>query len=119
VAPETHVRLAAMREVANLSAQSALGYHVRAQMLRATRSKLSIVVVGLLAGSALLWMWGQPGAGLSALLGAVGAFLAALVWGIGYAVATGRLGAGESGQPAGSEPAAAAPPQPTDAEDAQ
>ena len=63
-------------------------------MLRTTRAKLMIVVEGLLAGAVLLWLWGRPGASLSALLGAVGGFAVAVVWGIEYAIMTGRLGVG-------------------------
>ncbi len=53
--------MAAMRELANLSAQSAISRHIRWQMVRTKRGKLLIVLQGLIAGGALLWMWGRPG----------------------------------------------------------
>ena len=89
-APETQVSMAAMRELANLSAQSAISRHNRWQMVRTKRGKLLIVLQGLIIGGALLWMWGRPGARVFILCGAVASFLTAAVWGIEYAVLTGR-----------------------------
>ncbi len=92
VAPETHGSLAAMRELANLSAQSAISRHFRRQIVRSTRVKLLIVFQGLTAGGMLLWLWGCPGAGVLTLCGAVASFVTAVVWGVEYAVLTGHLG---------------------------
>ncbi len=96
-APETQVSMAAMRELANLSAQSAISRHNRWKMVRTKRGKLLIVLQGLIIGGALLWMWGRPGARVFILCGAVASFLTAAVWGIEYAVLSGGAIRGKFG----------------------
>ena len=90
VAPERHSGLAAMRELANLSAHNALSNHARRQMILTIRTKLVTMGLGLLAGGALLWLWRRPGANVMTLYGAAASFVVAVVWGIQYAVMSGR-----------------------------
>jgi hypothetical protein len=91
VAPERHVNLLAMRELANLSAQHAITRHARRQMVVSTRSKLLITIIGLATGGALLWAWGFRSATTATLYAALACFLVGGFWGIQYAVLTGRL----------------------------
>ena len=84
-ATETHLSMAAMREVANLSAQNAIHHHARRQMLRMTRTKLLIVLQAALAAVLLLWMWGHPGANIFTFYGFAASVLVLVVWGSQYA----------------------------------
>lgn len=96
-APEDWSHLAAMRELANLSARNALDRHGRNMLRRAIRSKLAVVLLALLAGSTLVALWWRLGAGDFAYHAALVCYLVAVVWGIQYAVLTGRLMVSRSG----------------------
>lgn len=97
VAPEDWSHLAAMRELANLSARNALDRHGRNMLRRAIRSKLAVLALALASGSALVGLWWHLGAGDLAYYTALVCYLVAVVWGIQYAVLTGRLIVSRSG----------------------
>lgn len=97
VAPEKLGGLEAMRELANLSAHSAIGRHTRRQVIRSRRAKLAVTGVSLAVGAGLGWMWWAHGAGEVTLYSALASLLVALFWGIQYAVLTGRLALSRSG----------------------
>lgn len=96
-APEDLSHLAAMRELANLSARNALDRHGRNMLRRAIRSKLAVLVLSFVAGSSLVALWWRLGAGDLAYYAALVCYLVAVVWGIQYAVLTGRLIVSRSG----------------------
>ncbi len=96
-APEDWSHLAAMRELANLSARNALDRHGRNMLRRAIRSKLAVLALALTAGTTLVALWWRLGAGELAYYSALVCYLVAVVWGIQYAVLTGRLIVSRSG----------------------
>ena len=98
VAPEKHVDLSALRDLANLSAEHALGRHDRKQLIAATRSKLIVTVVALAVGVGLLWHWHSHNTGNLIVFAAMLSFLIALHWGLQYAILTGRLIINRSGR---------------------
>lgn len=91
VAPEKTVDLAAMRQLANYSAQVALGQHAQGQMARERRLKLAVVGVSLLTGGLLLSAWWFRSAPMVTLHAANVSFLIALIWGVQYAILTGHM----------------------------
>jgi len=97
-APEKMADLSAMRELANLSAQSALDWHTRKLLARARRGKLLIVISGLAATALLLWMWSAYGLGALTYSGALVGLVVAIFWGLQYAILTGHLIISRSGR---------------------
>jgi hypothetical protein len=91
VAPEKNVDLSALRDLANLSAEHALGRHDFKQLMRATRSKLLVTVVALTASVVLFWHTRMHNGTKLEVIAAVLGLLIALYWGLQYAVLTGRL----------------------------
>ena len=91
VAPERLTDLAAMRQLANVSAQSAIDGHTRHQLKMAIRTKLAVMAMGLAVGGALTWFWWAMNGGDLALYSAYACFLVIVLWGIQYAVLTGRM----------------------------
>jgi hypothetical protein len=91
VAPEKASGLTAMRELANLSAQTALSRHARRQMTRTSRIKLGVAAAGLVAGGLLTWMWWRNAAGPLVLSAALVSFVTALFWGLQYALLAGHM----------------------------
>ncbi|MCL4191593.1 MAG: hypothetical protein KJZ87_07590 [Thermoguttaceae bacterium] len=91
VAPETLADLRAMRELANLSAQSALNRHTRQTLKRTIRSKLMVALVAVVACGCLGWIWHAYGRHGATLAAAGLSLLVACYWTVQYAVLTGRL----------------------------
>ena len=91
VAPEKHGDLAAMRELANMSAKTALHKHARGQTKIAARGKLLVAAIGLLVGGLLLVLWLHWHAGPLAFLAAMAGFAISGVWGLHWAFLTGHL----------------------------
>ncbi len=87
----------AMRELANISARSAVDHHVRRQMVGISRSKLAVVLTASLAGLVLLWLWNTYAPIGVTLLAATTSFMIAVLWATQYAVVTGRLLVGKNG----------------------
>lgn len=98
-APEKVADLSAMRELANLSAHTAIESHSRRVLTRAVSGKVPVVIVALLAGGGLLWLWWSKGSGHLVLCSALVGFVVALFWAMQYMRLLGRMSAGESGHP--------------------
>jgi len=97
VAPEKQIDFSALRELANLSAQSAISRHAREVLVRTMHSKLIVALVGVAAGVALLWMWKNLGTAKATYYSALVAILVAIYWGMEYALLSGRLTISKSG----------------------
>jgi len=96
-APENRVDLSALRELANLSARSAISRHSRHILVGTMYSKLLVAAVALFAGAGLLWMWSAFGARQMTFYAALVALLVAIYWGVEYALLTGRFVISKSG----------------------
>jgi len=90
-APETVSGLAAMRELANLSAQAAIETHWSRQALHKLVGKLVFVLMATAVGSGLLWMHYQFGTGNLNFYGAMIAYLIALIWAMQSCQGLGRV----------------------------
>jgi len=97
LAPERSIDISALRELANLSAQSALNRHSRNVLIQTMRSKLSVAIVALASGGGLLWLWKDFNATDATFYTALVALLVAIYWGVEYALLTGRLIISKSG----------------------
>ena len=95
--PREAIDLSALRELANLSAHSAISQHTQRVLIRTMRSKLIVAVVALLASGGLWWMWSFFGAREMTYYSALVAILVAIYWGVEYALLTGRLIISKSG----------------------
>ena len=80
VAPEKQIDLSAMRDLANLTAHSAIDHHAQQQARHASWGKLLIVAVAIGAGIGLLWIWRTTGSGNSTFYAAMVSFLVAMLW---------------------------------------
>jgi hypothetical protein len=89
VAPEKHVDLTAMREVANFSAQNAIDWHSRRVQGRVVASKAMIMFLGLLAGAILLYVWHRVPNRLT-FSAAMASLVVATFWGCQYFVLVAR-----------------------------
>jgi hypothetical protein len=90
VAPEKHAGLSAMRELANLSTQTALRQHSQRVLLGTSRTKLLLAAGGAVIGGILLWMW-TSGSHHLALVGALIGLSIAVGAIVQYLMLTGRL----------------------------
>ncbi len=108
---EKQVNLSAMRELANLSAQTAIHSHAKNRLQRASRTKLLVSGLGLLVGSGMMWAYWHDGAGVIALYVAMASLLISLIWAVQSAVlmAHGLRGAADDFQRK-AEPAPGASP---------
>jgi hypothetical protein len=91
VAPEKREGMAAMRALANLSAQNAIGQHARRQLSLAARTKLVIAIAGALAAGLQLWMGLLPGAAQITRVAGAACLVVAMYWGIQYIALAGSL----------------------------
>jgi hypothetical protein len=89
VAPEKHVDLTAMREVANFSAQNAIDWHSRRVQGRVVVAKAMIMFLGLLAGAILLYVWHRVPNRLT-FSAAMASLVVATFWGCQYFVLVAR-----------------------------
>jgi len=85
VAPEKFVNLTAMREVANLSAQTAIDRHSQRLLRRVVGFKLLVAVLGLVSGIVLLGIWRVAPSGLT-FSAAMISLVVGLFWGIQFFV---------------------------------
>ena len=97
VAPEKRVSLAAMRELANLSARTAVDRHARDQLNRSRQGKLTVAAVALFTGFVLIGMWFWFNAINLTFYSGLAAIIVSLIWFIRYAFQTGRLKVNEAG----------------------
>ncbi len=95
-APE-RTGFAAMRELANVSARSAVDWHARRQMITTSRSKLAVATTASLTALVLFWLWSTYLPIGVTLLAAGTSAMIALLWAFPSAVATGRLLIGRNG----------------------
>jgi hypothetical protein len=98
VAPEAGGGLAAMRELAKLSAQGHISKHSRRQLSVSARTKLAVTTLGITTAGILLWIWWAWGTSPIVFYGAMAGLLVAVLWGVQYAIATGRLIFDKSGR---------------------
>ena len=98
-APERQENLWAMRELANASAQTAIHRHMRSRILRAGYVKLAAMSLGLLGGTASIWIWANDAHSPLALAAAVVGFAVAAFFGVWYALLVGQLIFGPSDGP--------------------
>jgi len=99
VAPEKATDLSAMRELANLSAHTAIEFHSRRVLSRAVGGKMLVTTMALLAGAGALWLWWSKGADHLVLYAALTSFVVTLFWGMQYARLLGRIHAAKSTHP--------------------
>lgn len=97
-APEKRLNLSAMRDLANLTAHTAIDRHAQQQARHASWGRLLVAVVGIGVGAILLWIWRTTGTGDLAFHSAMASFLVALLWTLRYAYLTGQTMLGKSGQ---------------------
>jgi hypothetical protein len=97
-APAKPINLEALREVANISAKSAIAQHARRTLIHTMYGKLIVAVVALGAGVGLYWMWKEYGACEMTLYSSLLAIAMALLSGLEYAYLTGRLIIGKKGR---------------------
>ena len=76
-AAEMNVDMTAMRELANLSAHTALTRHARSQLSVTMRGRIIFAIAALVIAAALLWLWRMPGAGMLAFYAALAGILLA------------------------------------------
>ncbi len=88
-APERN-GFAAMRELANVSARSAVDQHVRRRMRAMNRSKLTVAVVASLLGLLLLGLWTTYAPFALTLFAATTSFTVSLLWALQWAMVVGR-----------------------------
>ncbi len=88
-APERAEDLVTLRELANLSAQSALDTHARSRLRKSVNAKLAVVAVALVTAAILFFRWRiAPGSNMYYYMG-LAVVLIALLWGVQYAVLAG------------------------------
>jgi hypothetical protein len=97
VAPETSIDISAFRELANLSAEIAIGHYSHKVLVKAMLSKLAVTIVASICGVALLWMWYSLSLTQITLYASLLALLIAFYWGLEYVLMTGRLIVSKSG----------------------
>jgi len=85
VAPERHVDLSAMRELANLSAHSAIDRHTRRQVTVATWGKVLTTTVAVGVSAVLLRIWWTNQVSELTFHAALVSLLVALLWGLQWA----------------------------------
>ncbi|MBN2476291.1 MAG: hypothetical protein JXB62_16885 [Pirellulales bacterium] len=104
VAAERSAGLSAMRELANVSAQTAIAHHARRQMILARRWKLLTALLSVLVGGALTTIWWTWDIGNIPGYGAGLCLLIALLWTAQAVGLARRLRVADSSQ-SGQEPA--------------
>jgi hypothetical protein len=85
--PELTSNISAMRDLANLSARSAIDTHSRKKMRSVVYSKLIVSFVGLAAAAGLIWM--SASGGKVAYGGALVSTIIAVIWGLEYLIISG------------------------------
>jgi hypothetical protein len=91
VAPERNIDLRAMRQLANMSAKTAINKHESTQLTGTTRSKLVITIVAGLIGVALLGLRFLAKSPVITLTAALASFVVAGYWGVSYVLLYKRM----------------------------
>jgi hypothetical protein len=97
-AAEKRVDFSALRDIANLSAEDALGKFTRKQLTSAQRTHAMLTLGALIAGVAMIWYWYSHHAGNLFALGAGACLTVACYCGLQYAILSGRLFVHKSGK---------------------
>ena len=88
-APERAEDLVTLRELANLSAKSALDTHARRRLIRSVNGKLAVVGVALATAGVLFWRWTVvPDSTMHYYMG-LAVILVAVLWGVQYVALAG------------------------------
>jgi hypothetical protein len=95
-APEKAEDLVSLRELANLSAHSALDTHARNRLLKSAHAKLAVVTIALATAGVLLWRWTVSPSSHMHFYAGLAVVLVAILWGVQYAAIVGyaRLASG-------------------------
>lgn len=88
-APERAEDLVSLRELANLSAQSALDTHARSRLMRSVNAKLAVVAVALATAGVLFWRWATNPSSVADYYMGLAVILIAVFWGVQYATLAG------------------------------
>ncbi|MHB8898274.1 MAG: hypothetical protein ACYC6Y_05965 [Thermoguttaceae bacterium] len=88
-APERIEDLAMFREVANMSAQSALDTHARSRLLKSVNAKLSVVAIALTTAGVLFYRWMSVPDNEVFYYAGLGVVLIAVFWSVQYAALAG------------------------------
>jgi hypothetical protein len=96
-APEKRADFLALRDLANLSARTAISRHSHRIIIDTMRSKLVMAMLALAAGGGLFWMWQRYGAVEMTLYYSLAAVMVAVYFGVQYALLTGNLRINERG----------------------
>ena len=96
-APERHIDLSALRELANLSAHNALGRYSRKVLISHMHDRLIVAIVALIASGVLFWLWNSMRIDLT-YYSALAALLVSFYWGLRWTILTGRLIISQTGE---------------------
>ena len=88
-APEKAEDLVSLRELANLSAQSALDTHARSRLMKSVNAKLAVVAVALATAGVLFWRWAAVPESVTHYYMGLAVILVAVLWGVQYAALAG------------------------------
>ncbi len=91
VAPEREMSLSSMRELANVSAHTAINRHAKRQYRHTARSKLLVSGISLAAGTILMSIWWMTSDRGPFFHAAMVAFMIALFWGFQFAIMSGKV----------------------------
>ena len=96
VAPEKHVDITLLRDLAKYSAHNALGTHARRLMMHVMYSKLAVALLGGFTGIGLLCVWRMWFTNSLTFFSAMMSFVVAIIWGGQYVLLTIKLLVGGS-----------------------
>ncbi len=109
-APEKPDAMAAMREVANISAQSAIARHGRGLLRQRSRGKLWIAAASLLTAAMLMAAWQYFGSADSLLYAGVLSLVGGAAWALQYAILAVRIVMNKQPKKPPTAPESATPP---------
>ncbi|NQT36133.1 MAG: hypothetical protein HQ581_01510, partial [Planctomycetes bacterium] len=109
-APEKPDAMAAMREVANISAQSAIARHGRGLLRQRSLGKLWIAAASLLTAAMLMAAWQYFGSADSLFYAGVLSLVGGAAWGLQYAVLAVRIAMNRQSKEPLAAPKSATPP---------
>jgi VIT1/CCC1 family predicted Fe2+/Mn2+ transporter len=85
VAPEKNININAIRELANMSATSALNSHQQKKTAINSQAKLLVTLVSFTLGVALMIVWRLPHSSPYSPYWALAAFAVSAIWGVQFA----------------------------------
>ncbi len=96
-APEKSIDLSAMRELANISAKTAIDRHSRRLLSYSITGKMMVTAVALMVSTALIWMWWAYETSHLTLGAGILSLMVVLFWGVQYIALLGRRILGKTG----------------------